>query len=77
MLVACRQGTRRFIISLGQNLPADLNRERREESIFRDLLRLCHGLEERLVNASIEEVGMMADMVKISLLSPLLALRPL
>jgi hypothetical protein len=57
-----------------------LNRERREQSIFQDLLHLCHGFEERLVNASIEEVGMMADMVSISLQmaqSSLLALRSL
>ena len=42
-----------------------LNRERREQSVFQDLLHLCHGFEEKLVNASIEEVGMMADMVSL------------
>jgi hypothetical protein len=38
-------------------------RERREDGVFRALLKLCYGLEERLLNASAEEVELIADLV--------------
>jgi hypothetical protein len=45
----------------GNENPA--SRERREDKIFHELLKLCHGLDERLSNSSAEEVELMADLV--------------
>jgi hypothetical protein len=41
------------------------SREQREEKIFHALLKLCFGLEERLLNASPEEVELVADLVSV------------
>lgn len=38
-------------------------REHREDSIFQDLLKMCHGLEERLLASSPEEIELIADLV--------------
>ena len=38
-------------------------RERREHSIFEALLKICPGFQERLFNASPEEVLIIADLV--------------
>jgi hypothetical protein len=39
-------------------------RERCEARVFQALLKLCHGLEEQLLNASTEEVELIADLVR-------------
>ena len=38
-------------------------RERQEDGIFKSLLKLYHGLEDRLANAETEEVQMIGDLV--------------
>lgn len=38
-------------------------RERQEDDVFRKLLRMCHGLEERLLDGSDGEVALIADWV--------------
>ena len=38
-------------------------RERQEARIFRALLKLCHGLEDRLADAEPEEVQLIGDLV--------------
>jgi hypothetical protein len=38
-------------------------RERQEDRIFRALLKLCHGLEDRLADAEPEEVQLIGDLV--------------
>jgi hypothetical protein len=43
------------------------SRERREDRVFRELLKLCHGLEERLFSSSAEEVELIADLVSVML----------
>jgi hypothetical protein len=47
-------------------------RERREDRIFQDLLRLCHGLEDRLADASPEDLETIADLVSCFIHHPLL-----
>jgi hypothetical protein len=37
--------------------------ERREDNLFRELLNICVGLEDRLLSGSDEEVEFVADMV--------------
>jgi hypothetical protein len=37
--------------------------ERREQDLFSELLRMCPGLRERLLEASEDEVALMADLV--------------
>jgi hypothetical protein len=41
-------------------------RERCEDRVFQALLKLCHGLEEQLSNASTEEVELIADLVRVA-----------
>jgi hypothetical protein len=43
-------------------------RERQEDRIFRSLLKLCHGLEDRLADAEPEEVQMIGDLVCVHIL---------
>jgi hypothetical protein len=38
-------------------------REQQEDRIFRALLKLCHGLEDRLADAEPEEVQLIGDLV--------------
>jgi hypothetical protein len=42
-----------------------LLRERREHRVFTKLLQMIPGLEERIMNSSEEEVGFIADLVRI------------
>jgi hypothetical protein len=45
---------------------SDLSRsERREEALFTLLLKICTGLKDRLLEASDEEVGLIADLVRL------------
>ena len=39
------------------------SRERREDRVFHELLKLCYGLDENLSNSSAEEVELMADLM--------------
>jgi hypothetical protein len=41
-----------------------LPRERREDRIFHNLLHLCHGLEDRLADATPEDLETIADQVR-------------
>lgn len=43
-------------------------RERQEDSVFRTLLRMCHGLEDRLLDGSDDVVTDIADLVCVSTL---------
>jgi hypothetical protein len=40
-------------------------RERQEDQIFRALLKLCHGLEDRLADAEPEEVQLIGDLASV------------
>lgn len=42
------------------------SREQQEDKVFHALLKLCYGLEERLLNASPEEVELIADLVSVA-----------
>ena len=48
-----------------------IHREIREELVFKELLKLCPDLEERIMNNSEEEVGIIADLVSLNVLRPL------
>jgi hypothetical protein len=39
-------------------------RERREDRIFQEMLKVCHGLGDRLVDASTEEIELIADLAR-------------
>jgi hypothetical protein len=47
------------------SLNVNLSRERREHRVFTKLLQMIPGLEERIMNSSGEEVGFIADLVRI------------
>jgi hypothetical protein len=47
------------------SLTVNLLRERREHRVFTKLLQMIPGLEERIMNSSEEEVGFIADLVRI------------
>jgi hypothetical protein len=38
-------------------------RERREDHLFNELLRMCPGLKDRLIDGSDEEIGLVVDLV--------------
>lgn len=42
---------------------ANVIRERQEDNVFRELLKMCHGLEDRLLDGSNEDVTNIADLV--------------
>lgn len=44
---------------------AILLRERQEDQIFCALLKLCHGLEDRLADAELEEVQLIGDLASV------------
>jgi hypothetical protein len=41
-------------------------REQREDKVSRALLKLCYGLKERFLDASAEEVKLIADIVSVA-----------
>lgn len=47
-----------------------LNSERREDSVFKDLLKMCLGLKDRLLASSPEEIELIADLVTTYILQP-------
>lgn len=44
-------------------LMTNVIRERQEDKVFRELLKMCHGLEDRLLDGSDEDVTNIADLV--------------
>lgn len=48
---------------MNQTLDPIPSREKREHDVFLQLLKLCYGLEQRLLDASSEEVELIADLV--------------
>lgn len=56
-------------MNISNNYPS-LNSERREDSIFKDLLKICHGLKDRLLASSPEEIELIADLVATYALQP-------
>lgn len=56
-----------LITTVSINNPSLLNRERREDFVFKNLLRMCHGLENRLMSSSSEEIELIGDLVTVSI----------